>query len=473
MDPIVTTTSGKVRGQREGQCFAFRGIPYAEAPVGPHRFMAPLPVPQWDGIRDAIHQGPTAPQLESAVPPLIPDPHVTGDAYLNLNLFTPGLGSAGLPVLVFVHGGGYTAGSNSSPWFHGGSFARDGVLVVNINYRLGIEGFLAIEGAPANRAVLDWVAALEWVRDNITAFGGDPARVTICGQSAGGAAVTALLAVPAARGLFRRGIAMSGVATMTPPLRAAEVSAKVASLLGVPANVQALSGVPVETLLAAQATVAGNIPLVFRPVPGDGVVDSMTLGDVRSGQGRDVELMVGATREEVTPMMSLAPGMDEGVAAQRIARLGLSEDGLRRYRERMPAAPPWELLGQAMTNRTFRVPASRLADARAEAGAKTFAYEFCWPSGEGRTTRPHHCLDLPFVFDNLAADGVARVCTGMEPPQSLASETHRAWVSFITSGDPGWPAYGLQKRTTMMFGETSALASDPLAFERDAWAGVV
>jgi para-nitrobenzyl esterase len=474
MEPIVTTRNGKLRGTREGDCLVFRGIPFAAPPVGANRFQAPAPVTPWDVVRDAIEQGATAPQVESNAPPIIPDPHVPGDDYLNLNVFTPEAGSASLPVLVFIHGGGYMTGSNSSPWFHGGSFARDGVVVVNVNYRLGVEGFLAIEGAPLNRAVLDWVAALEWVRDNIAAFGGDPGKVTICGQSAGGAAVTALMAVPAARGLFHRGIAMSGVANVAPALRATEVAAKFATIAGVAPSVEALANVPTDRLLEAQARLAsGGIPLVFRPVPDGEFVESMTLADVRAGQGRDVPLLVGATREEVTPLLQGNTSLDEQSAVSRMARLGLPEDGVRRYRERMGDAQPWELLGQATTDRTFRVPAVRLAEARAQAGARTFSYEFGWPSAAGLGVRPYHCLDLPFVFDNLQAEGVARCFGESRPPQQLATAMHRAWVSFITSGDPGWAAFGLEQRATMVFDEQPRVVPDALAFEREVWQGVV
>jgi Carboxylesterase family len=197
-DIVAKTAQGRLRGQRDGQALRFLGIPYAESPATAGRFAAPMPPRRWDGVRDALAYGATSPQPDRGIT-LIPEPVIAGDNELNLNVFTPDLGAADLPVLVWIHGGGFTGGCNASPWYRGGPFARDGVVLVSVNYRLGAEGFLELPDAPANRAVRDWVRALEWVRENIETFGGDPERVTIGGQSAGGAACATLLGVPAAR----------------------------------------------------------------------------------------------------------------------------------------------------------------------------------------------------------------------------------------------------------------------------------
>src|SRR4051794_33162844 len=215
MDPVAATTSGRVRGTAEDGTVAFLGIPYARPPFGVRRFGLPVPEPAWEGVRDATAYGPTAPQPNRPFT-IIPEPVVAGDDCLNLNVFTPDLGSVGLPVMVWIHGGGFTAGGNTSPWYRGHRFARDGVVVVSVNYRLGAEGFLAIPGAPTNPAIRDWLAALNWVQDNISAFGGDPNQVTIAGQSAGGVACATLLTTPAAAGLFHGAICMSGA--IPPPL---------------------------------------------------------------------------------------------------------------------------------------------------------------------------------------------------------------------------------------------------------------
>ena len=199
MEPIATTKQGKVRGSTEEGTAVFLGIPYAASPVGDARFAPPAPHERWEGTRDALAYGATALQPEQEFT-LIPEPTVPGDNCLNLNVFTPELGASALPVLVWIHGGGFFAGCSASPWYRGDRFARDGVVLVSINYRLGIEGFLAVEDGGVNRGVLDWLAALEWVQQNIEVFGGDPTKVTVAGQSAGGMAAAVLLSMPRARG---------------------------------------------------------------------------------------------------------------------------------------------------------------------------------------------------------------------------------------------------------------------------------
>src|ERR1039458_7920612 len=211
-EPVASTDRGRVRGVASAHGYVFYGVPFAKPPFGALRFRAPEVTDAWEGDRPAIDPAPTAPRPETAFT-LTPEPTIDGgDApdCLVLNVFTPDLGTAGLPVLVWIHGGGFVTGTPSSTWYNGDRFARDGVVVVNVGYRLGSEGFLNIPGAPANRGVLDWVAALEWVQRNIASFGGDPAKVTVAGQSAGGAATMLLTTLPLARGLFRAAVAMSG-----------------------------------------------------------------------------------------------------------------------------------------------------------------------------------------------------------------------------------------------------------------------
>ena len=341
-DVVAPTAQGRVRGARDGPALRFLGIPFAESPATAGRFGAPAAPGRWDGIRDALSYGATSPQPDRGVT-LIPEPIIAGDNELNLNVFTPDLAPARLPVLVWIHGGGFFGGGNASPWYRGGPFARDGVVLVSINYRLGAEGFLEVPGAPANRAVRDWVRALEWVQENIAAFGGDPGRVTIAGQSAGGAACAVLLGVPAARGLFRGAACMSGgPALMQTADGVRAVAARMAGRLGVPAlDRAALEQMPAETILAAQeaVTAAGpgahdvealaallgrRITLPWAPWPDGDVVTEDPLRAAASPRHREVALLVGATAHEFNMAWIPADWITADVAAEGLARAGVA-----------------------------------------------------------------------------------------------------------------------------------------------------
>ena len=256
-DPIVQISPGRVRGVWRDGSAAFLGIPFAQPPVGELRFAAPVPPEPWDGVRDALDYGATANRTDPG-DTLIPEPAIPGDSTLNVNVFTPrpGESEAALPVLVYIHGGGYVAGSPASPWYDGAAFNRDGVVTVTISYRLGFDGFGHIAGAPSNRGVRDWLAALEWVRENIAAFGGDPARVTIAGQSAGGGAVLTLLGMPAAQRLFSAAWALSAALADVSAERARTLSAKLANLAGVTPNRAGFSTVPEQKLVDLQQAAA-------------------------------------------------------------------------------------------------------------------------------------------------------------------------------------------------------------------------
>jgi para-nitrobenzyl esterase len=237
--------AGTVRGFWRGHSAAFLGIPFAEPPYGDLRFLAPVPAKSWSGVRDARRYGPTPQRKALAEVTTIPEPSIPGDDILNLNVFTPQPRAANgpeelLPVLVYIHGGGYVAGSPASPWYDGVAFNRDGVVTVSVSYRLGFDGFGWLPDAPPNRGILDWLLALEWVRDNIDQFGGDPARVTIAGQSAGGGAVMTLLTTPRARGLFTAAASISGVPTDIPLERAKQTTVRLAKRLGVTPDRRAL-----------------------------------------------------------------------------------------------------------------------------------------------------------------------------------------------------------------------------------------
>ncbi|WP_394428985.1 carboxylesterase/lipase family protein [Streptomyces sp. SGAir0957] len=477
--PECTTRQGAVRGRTEHGVTAFLGVPYAAAPFGPRRFAAPAPAEPRTGVHDATGYGPTAPKAPYAPPfdALIPDTSMPGEDCLNLNIWTPEPGpGARLPVLVWLHGGAFSNGSANSSGYRGHTFARDGVVFVGVNYRLGTDGFLHLPGAPDNRGLLDQIAALEWVRDNIAGFGGDPDRVTVFGESAGGVAIGQLLAEPRARGLFRRAVLQSGACHhFIGPDTARRIGERMAAHLGVDHTAEAFAAVPLPELIDAQAVLRADF--ASRPDPavwGDAALNGMVFEPVAPGlrlPGPDlgVDLLVGSNREE--NRLYMAPtGRFDTISERRVERSAAAYGvDLAGYRATRPGATPGELLDTLVTDWFWRVPAIRLA----ESVPGTHLYEFAWrsPQYEG-ALGACHALELPFVFD-LPDDPDYSALTGGKAPHELAREMHAAWVSFAATGDPGWPAYDPEAdRTTMIFDTVPGTESDPRGAERELWEGV-
>ncbi len=474
---VVETRTGAVRGFWRTQSAAFLGIPFAEPPSGDLRFLAPVPVRPWSGVRDALRYGPTPQRKALAEITTIPEPSIPGDDILNLNVFTPrpkatSGSEAPLPVLVYIHGGGYIAGSPASPWYDGAAFNRDGVVTVTVSYRLGFDGFGWLPDAPPNRGILDWLLALEWVRDNIAQFGGDPARVTIAGQSAGGGAVMTLLTLPRARGLYTAAASISGVPSDIPLERAKRTTAALAERLGVTPDRSGFLRVAESDLLAAQG---GGLRTLEKPTADDllalmrSMDGSLPLGPVvdgelhpspveegmRAGAGQDIPLLVGSTRQEFSAIARANRHLLEDHDVEPILEeVGLSPEAARRFAAALPDHHPADVVGQYVSDVMFRRRIVDWLDLRRET-APTWAYDFAWPSTVSGVAE--HCLDVPFIFDLLEDPDVTRVA-GPEPPQSLADRVHAAFVGFVRDQHPGWPAYH-DSKSIMVFDTESATVS--------------
>jgi len=489
--PEVRAAAGRLRGGREAGVAVFRGIPFAEPPVGALRFAAPRPARGWSEMREALSYGPPPPQgAHFGMDALAQD--AAGDDWLTVNVWSPEPDpGAGLPVMVWFQGGGYVIGMSGLPEYDGGRLARDGgVVVVTFNYRVGIEGFAQIEGAPANRGLLDQVAALAWVRDNIRAFGGDQDLVTVFGQSAGGGSVAALLAMDRAAGLFRRAVAQSVPGTFFSPELAADITAACAAELGLRPTVADLSSVAPRQLSAAADTVGAKMgqwaqrwgrpahrTITFSPVV-DGEVLAVTPWQaLTDGAGRDIELLVGHTRDEqrlFTAINGLLGQVSEEQAANALHVLAPGPDGARRYRDAFPAAGPDELYELVHSDWLFRMPSLHLAEAQTAAGGRAHVYELAWPApGMGGALGACHGLDVPLVFGNLDRGQPAMLIGETPSPEAaaLSARMRAAWASFAAQGDPGWPAYDTDQRLVQRFDTRSAVTAYPEELSRLIWHG--
>ncbi|MEV6238542.1 carboxylesterase family protein [Lentzea sp. NPDC051838] len=476
----VRVSGGMVRGAMESGVAVFRGIPFAAPPVGDLRFAAPQPAAAWDGVRDALAFGPPPPQPGAFGMDQV---GIAGDDWLTVNVWSPDP-SANLPVMVWIQGGAYIFGTSGLAEYDGARLAQDGVVVVTFNYRVGIEGFALVEGTPANRGLLDQVAALEWVRDNIGAFGGDPGRVTIFGQSAGGGSVAALLAMPRAAGLFHRAVASSVPGPFFTPELASDITAACAAELGVrPAELSTvdpeLLPAVVDELMAKIGQFAGrwgqtaHKQIPFAPVVDGDVLPVTPWEAVAAGAAKDIALVVGHTRHEQR-VLTLIEGMLGQVTDQQAATaldiFAPGPDGARRYRESFPDAGPDELYDLVCSDWVFRMPSLRLAEAQVAAGGRAHVYVLAWEApGMGGALGACHGLDVPLVFGNLDR-GQPAVLIGEDTSAAaeVSDRMRRAWTGFALTGDPGWPVYS-DDRLTRVFGDVDEVTAYPEERSRRIW----
>ncbi|CAM5572674.1 carboxylic ester hydrolase [Streptomyces spiroverticillatus] len=482
----IRVCEGLVRGATAAPgIVSHLGIPYAAPPFGPHRFRAPQPPAPWDGVRDCTAYGPVAPQ--SAELPEAPSWSPGDEDVLTLNIWAQE-GSSVVPVLVWLHGGAYTFGSCAQPDFDGTVLARAGLVVVTLNYRLGFEGFGQVPGFPENRGLLDQLAALRWVAANIAAFGGDPDRVTVAGQSAGATAAASLLLREEARGLFRRVVAHSAVGPYFSPELAGHVTREVAAEAGVPATAKGLLGASPEALVAASDRVARSWkqdagtghrhydPVLYGPVADGTDLPADPLAAHAAAPLAGVDLLVCHTTEEsrlFDAVGSTVKVTTEAQLAQFCADFDFPASLVAAYRDRLPDASVLDLYLALLGDRAFCEYTHRVADAHVRAGGRTFLSRFARRRTDADGTplvRAWHCADIPFAFGNHHDPALEFLIGG--PPTAeddeLAAQLVSAWAGFAATGDPGWKPYeGGEGDAVRIWG--AATADGP---PRAAWQGV-
>jgi para-nitrobenzyl esterase len=495
MQHEVSTSYGRLRGEARGAHLAFLGVPFAQPPVGALRFMAPRPPAPWSGVRDALAFSACAPQDPLSVPPFKADGPESEDC-LYLNVYTPAADNARRPVLFWIHGGGFSHGSGAQPSYNGGPLAERGdVVVVSINYRLGALGYLYLGehggdrwGAACNAGQLDQIAALRWVQQNIAAFGGDPERVTIFGESAGSVAVCTLLAMPEARGLFSKAIAQSGTANrLADTSAAAATTARYLKTLGIDdADPEKLRNTPVAALLKAQGPRGPLSPVV------DGKsLPQRPISAVREGVARNIPLLIGTNRDEQKLYVSMPRKPTDDAELERQVREQLPRSAADRaaeviavYRKSREArglpSSNHDVADAVGTASRFRIPATRLCEAQAAHQPQTYLYQFDWESPARRgELGACHGLEVPFVWGTVGKNGNPRFTGTGEDADQLSRHMMDAWIAFAKTGDPShagigtWPAYSSAERQTMIFGKRCAAQAAPFEEERAVWEAVL
>ena len=505
MNPSATTTCGRIRGrliESNGRSLiAFRGVPFAAPPIGDARFAPPSPAKPWSGERDAVEFGPSPPQAGGALLDLLAVA-ATGsqsEDCLTLNVTTPALDRGRRPVMVWIHGGAFLSGTSAVPVHDGAPLAARGdVVVVTFNYRVGALGFAHLDGsdggAPAtNLGLLDQIAALRWIRDNAEALGGDPDRILVFGESAGAGSLCALLAAPAAHGLFQRGVIQSSAPDgFLEPEEASERTDRLREVLG-----GSLREAPVEALIEAQQAYAREkmwrTGMFFTPVVDGEILAERPMAAVRDGRASAVSLIVGTTRDELqlykygspspeldvpTIAQVLAPEIPGEVDGVPLARVVTDAYGAARE-ARGESTAGIDLVYAIQTDLAMRGPAIRLAEHHARQAGGIWMYLFDLESPcEGGALGACHALDVPFVLGTLDVPGLSAF-TGAEPAVArISQEMMDAWIAFAKTGRPGtdsldWPAYDLEARATLRFGEDTRVESAPREEERRALEGTV
>ena len=477
--PIVRTGSGSLQGEAQSDGIrVYRGVPFAEPPVGPRRFQAPVPVRAWRGVRDATRFAAEATQANAGTIPEAED-------CLYLNIWAPA-DPGPHPVFVWTHGGGFTGGRSFDPLFDGTSFAQEGIVCVTMAYRLGVFGFLDAEpllgpdfAGSANNALRDLILALQWLQTNVAAFGGDPKRVTIGGESAGAKLTDVLMGVPAAEHLFQQMISESGGAERVwPKARAVEIANSFAAVWkdgqGQPSSGD-LKTAPAADVLAAQERFLRQSAVHFplRPEVDGTLLAQLPLETIRGGSTRGKRLLLGTNRDESALFIGPHPAVDPG--ARDLGNLSVEQfrPVEARYAQIYPDMSEELRRIRSLTAEEYWIPSLRVADAQLQVGGPAFVYRFDFARENGRYAGlAYHSSELPFVWDHLGPTAAAK-------KSQLASTMHAAWCAFIKNGTPQiaalpvWPAYNRSSRPTMFIDVASHVQNAPQEFEFEAWSGLL
>ncbi len=489
MNTVVSTRYGQVEGEQIENLIVWKGIPYAKPPVGNLRFRPPQQPDEWDGVREATAFGPTAMQPDSDMMKFLGDsPGGSSEDCLYLNIWSPGADRKRRPVMLWIHGGAFMYGSGSSETYDGASFSQLGdVVVVSINYRLGIFGYLHLDEiggetykGSGNCGLLDQVAALKWVRDNIEAFGGDPENVTVFGESAGAMSIGALLAIPEAEGLFHKAIFQSGAANNVLPSQVAtNIAERFLQKLDITQEeFHKLHELQADEILQAAEKIP---PMSLGPVLDGEIVPIHPLQSLDSGAAKGVLFLIGTTEDEYRLFTFLDPTWrqldDKGIEARFAATFGKRWEKINEQLQGKSLSQ--ELYEQLMTWDVFTYPAIRLSEKRIEHGENVWMYRFDFKSTAfGGGLKSCHALELPFVWNTISNRRVASF-TGDAPERfEIAEQMHLAWIAFAKNGNPSvsilpdWPEYNLETRSTMIFDIESKIKNDPSKAERLFWDNV-
>jgi para-nitrobenzyl esterase len=472
----VEIASGKLRGRRREGVEVFCGVPFAAPPTGRRRFKPPAPVQAWSGVRDATRPGPICPQTPSRLAFAMGEQGgIQDEDCLHLTIWTPAADGGRRPVLFWLHGGAYMSGAGALDWYSGAKLAREGdSVVVGVNYRVGALGFLYHPNlCPGNLGLLDQEAALSWVRDNISAFGGDPGKITMWGQSAGAQSIVLMLTRPQSRGQFESAILQSTPFGSLPRLADemaanAEVFVKELGLDASAASLDRLCELPLDALFSAQSVVGqrvakdtqrGGLPSPpFAPL-GDGTVVP-TRADYPAAlaeAARRVDVMIGTTREEMAVFFAVNPAMQE------LREAPLPQSEIARLRARRPGASAAQVFADFLGEQVFVNGSLSWAERAAAAGRRAYVYQFDWQSPD-RRLESCHCLELPFVFGTREAFAKAPMLAGADAHgiDALSAPMRASWIAFARDGNPNhpalpsWPQFESHRRATMHFDNVCA-----------------